>query len=382
MLFVFWFAFALIAYTIIGFPILLIIRGILFKQHHTSDITFRPSVSLIVAAYNEEANIEAKMKNILELAYPTQKLQVLIASDGSTDATNEIVTRYVNDYITLLALPRLGKAKALERAVSAATGDILVFSDANSLYTTDAIQQLVKHFADDQIGGVAGNQRYIKDAKQVTNLGETGYWSIDRQLKIWESRSGNAISATGAIYAIRKSLFRGVEEGVTDDFYISTNIIAQHYRLLFEPDAIAYETVAKNQSKEFKRKVRIMTRGLTGILVMRELLNPAQHGFYAIQLFTHKVLRRILFLPLCFLFVANLFLIQLHPFYLVTLLPQLMVYGVALIGWIMLRQNKSLPRLISVPTYAVMVYIAAAIATRNIITGKRITRWSTHRSDT
>jgi cellulose synthase/poly-beta-1,6-N-acetylglucosamine synthase-like glycosyltransferase len=377
--FLFYLSLALILYTYMLFPLLLIVRGIFLPKPHQQDPRFRPNVSMIVAAYNEEKSIEEKLQNIKALDYPKDKLEVLIASDGSSDNTNAIVQSYADEQIKLLVLGRLGKAKALEEAVALASGEILVFSDANSLYAPDAIQKLAQHFVDKTIGGVAGNQVYLKNKASQENSGETSYWSFDRQLKIWESRAGNTISATGAIYAIRRSLFQGVMEGVTDDFFVSSNVIAQGYRLIFEADAIAYESVAKNQSKEFGRKVRIMTRGLNGVLQMRRLLNPFQYGFYAVQLATHKILRRLLFIPLIVIFVCNLFLLGESWIYQLSFIPQLALYGMALLGWLLMRQNRKLPRPIAIASFGMMVYVAAALASWNVLCGKQIIRWSTER---
>lgn len=372
---------AVIIYTLFIFPLILLIRGTFFFVPHQVNKNTFPTITMIVAVYNEASSIEMKLQNIKSLDYPVSKLQVIIASDGSSDDTNIIAERYTDEQIQLLTLPRVGKAEALNRAAKYAHGDILVFSDANSQYLPDALSQLVQHFADERIGGVAGNQLYVSETDDPGSMGEIKYWSFDRQLKIWESNGGNTISATGAIYAIRRTLFQGVVEGVTDDFYVSTNVIAQGYRLIFEPNAVAFEHVAKDQQKEFERKVRIMTRGLTGVLVMRHLLNPVRYGFYSIQLFTHKVLRRLLFVPFVLLFVANMFLTLDGIVYLLTLLPQFVVYGLVVIGWVLSRQNRSLPRIIALPTYAMMVYVAAAYATWNVMTGNRIIQWSTHRTN-
>ena len=379
LIFLFWFSIGLIVFTYAVFPLIIIVRGVFFaEEHEKADIT--PSVSLIIAAYNEEGGIEDKLKNVKELDYyDVEGFEAIIASDGSEDRTNEIVKPYTNEKIRLMELPRQGKAGTLNDAIATAKGEILVFSDANSLYAPDAIHKLVQHFADERVGGVAGNQEYVSTKETASNVGETGYWSFDRQLKLWESKGGNTISATGAIYAIRRDLFMGVPTGVTDDFVTSTRVIAQGYRLVFEPDAIAYEHVAKNQKKEFGRKVRVMTRGLFAVVMMRELFNPARYGFYAFQLFIHKVLRRLLYIPLVVILITNIFLVQVHWFYILTMLGQVALYGTALLGWQMIQRDMKMPKLVSLPTFGVMVYLAAAIATWNLIRGNQIVRWSTHR---
>jgi cellulose synthase/poly-beta-1,6-N-acetylglucosamine synthase-like glycosyltransferase len=375
-LFLFLGSIAIIVYTYIVFPLLLIVRGLIKPMSHKTD-TIVPSVSLIIAAYNESESVEAKIKNIKALDYPLDKFEVIIGSDGSDDGTNELIRKYKDKTIQLFELPRQGKADTLNSIVKQATGDILVFSDANSLYAPDAIQKLVQHFADEQIGGVAGNQRYITTKDTQDNIGETSYWSFDRQLKIWESVGGSVISATGAIYAIRRELFQSVPLGVTDDFVTSVRVIAQGYRLVYEPNAVAYENVAKDQKREFRRKVRVMTRGFNAVLFMAELLNPLKYGFYALQLFTHKVLRRLLYIPMILIFLSNIFLLSAGWIYVLTFVSQLAIYTIALLGAWMIRYGIPLPKIVSLITFACMVYLAAIFASWNVLRGNRITLWST-----
>ena len=272
---VFWGAGATIVATYAVFPVGLLVRGALMRRPVRS-AAIEPSVSIIIAARNEAADIGRRLENLASLDYPRDRLEVVIASDGSEDATAAIVARWAERGVRLLDLPRVGKADALNAAVAASTGEILVFSDANSMFAADAVRALVRRFADPEVGGVAGDQRYESAATgDALAEGERGYWDLDRLLKIAESRAGNVVSATGAIYAIRRSLFRPVATGVTDDFYTSVQVVAQGRRLVFARDAVAFEPPAKSGGDEFGRKVRIMTRGLRGTILMRELLGSA-----------------------------------------------------------------------------------------------------------
>jgi len=211
-----WSAAALVLYTYLLFPALVFLRGLLGRRpYKPGEIT--PRLSLIIAAHNEANTIGAKLDNILSLDYPHERLEVVVASDGSTDNTEAIVSRYARQGIKSLSLPRQGKAPALNAAVAASTGEILVFSDANSMYAPDALRALTRPFADPEVGGVAGDQRYLSGRRaDLGSEGERRYWDFDRKLKQFQSRAGSAISATGAIYAIRRSLFRPVPAGVTD----------------------------------------------------------------------------------------------------------------------------------------------------------------------
>lgn len=379
MLVIFWGSIALIIFTYAIFPVIVYIRGLLFPHKYKQDNNYKPSVSLIIAAYNEEENILKKINNIKSLDYyDRQNFEVIIASDGSTDLTNELVANHANNKIRLLKLSRSGKADTLNDAVAQSRGDILVFSDANSLYVKDAIDKLVRNFADEKVGGVAGNQQYSTTI-DGQNDGEVVYWNFDTSLKKWQGKAGNAIAATGAIYAIRRSLFIEVPQGVTDDFVTSTRVISQGSRLVYDQEAVAFEQVAENQKKEFRRKVRIMTRGLYAVFIMRELLNPFEYGFYSFQLFVHKLLRRLLYIPLIVMFLANMFLLQEHWFYQLTMFAQVVFYTISIVGWQLAIRDFKLPKAISIMTFGCMVYAAALLATWNVLTGQKIVTWSTHR---
>lgn len=375
----FWSAAILVAYTYFLFPLLLFLRGIFTPRSYAS-ADLSPHVSLIIAAYNEASVIAAKLDNILALDYPRDRLEVLVVSDGSDDGTNEIVRGYAGRGVKLLALPRQGKAAALNAAVAAASGEILVFSDANSMYASDAILALVRPFADAQVGGVAGNQRYLSTKTAgPTDAGEKSYWGFDRKLKQFQSRAGHTTSATGAIYAIRRHLFRSVPAGVTDDFVISTYVIAQGYRLVFAPDAVAYESVATKSNEEWMRKVRVITRGLRAVILMRELLNPFRYGFYSLQLFSHKVLRRFMVFPHLILLVVSPLLWRRRFLYRVATVGQLGFYSLGLLG--MWFNGRSIGRfkLFTIPFYFCMVNIACLLAVWNVIRGRRIERWEPRR---
>jgi cellulose synthase/poly-beta-1,6-N-acetylglucosamine synthase-like glycosyltransferase len=375
----FWLALAFIFYTYVLFPILVLLRGLVAaRPYRRDDIT--PAVSVIIAAYNEADSIGAKLENLLALDYPAKKLEIIVASDGSQDETNDIVRRYERQGVKLLALPRQGKAPALNAAVSLATGEILVFSDANSMFATQALRRLVEPFADPEVGGVAGNQRYLAHVGGTpAGEGEKSYWRFDRRLKQFQSRAGNVISATGAIYAIRTSLFMPVPEGVTDDFVTSTRVIAQGFRLVFAPEAVAYEPVAGERGLEFGRKVRVITRGLWAVVMMRQLLNPLRYGFYSLQLFSHKLLRRLVVFPLLVLFVTSFFLWSEGLFYQLALLGQLALYGLAGVGLILEGSKLGRFKLVSLPYYFCLVNGACLLAAWNVLRGHRIVRWNTSR---
>lgn len=369
---------AAVAYAYVGFPLLAILRAWLFpRPWRQAEIT--PSVSLVIICHNEEASIGGKLANVLSLDYPADQLQILIGSDGSTDATEAIVSACGDPRVRLLAYPRRGKIPALNDTVAEATGEVLVFSDANSQFDRDALRCLTRHFADDSIGCVAGNQVYTNDPQAGTAAaGERSYWSYDRRLKLAESTAGNAISATGAIYAIRRDLFCPAPSGVTDDFAISTRVIRQGYRLVFDPQAIATEPVAGKPKAEFRRKTRVMTRGFRSVFSIADLLNPFRYGFYAIQLFSHKVLRRLVAIPLLLLLALTPF-IEWDWFRIGLILAQAAVYVPAILGYLLSGTSIGRSKVVSVPYYFCLVNLAALVALGNVIAGRKIERWDTQR---
>ena len=347
----FWISLVLIAYAYFVYPLILLAYAYFFPRPVRSG-EIAPTISLIIACHNEEATIGSKLANIEDLDYSSDRLQVVVASDGSTDKTESIIRRWDRYQVKLVCLPRSGKAAALNAAVRIATGEILVFTDANSILEKDALKSLVRPFADPSVGGVAGNQRYAKQtASDHRDQGERAYWSYDRFLKKMESRCGNVVSATGAIYAIRRDLFRTVPPGVTDDFVISTRVIEQGRRLVFSESAVAYEPASVSARNEFRRKVRLMTRGQYSLWVMRRLLQPFEHKFYAVELWSHKLLRRMLFLPLTLLFVCNLALFDDGGAYLSFGILQASFYAMAVIGLFAGRLTENVPKWATLPEY-------------------------------
>ncbi len=381
----FWLAGALVAFTYAAFPALVGLRARLApRPHRPADIT--PTVSVVIAAHDEAEHIGARVDNLLGQDYPADRLQIVVASDGSTDGTVGAARRD-DPRVVVLDLPRVGKAEALNAAVAASTGEILVFSDANTSYAPDAVRAIVRSFADPEVGGVAGDQRYLPrganpagaDEADASGVGERSYWDIDRLVKTWESLGGNVISATGAIYALRRELFVSVPEGVTDDFVTSTRVIAHGRRLVFEPAARAYEPVAPSSRQEYRRKVRIMTRGLRGVVVARSLLDPRRHGFYALQLLTHKVLRRLMAVPLVVIALTSPLLWSRGALYRLATLGQIGVYGLGALGLLLRNRPIGRSKLLALPAFFVLVNVAALHALLNLLTGRRIARWTPDR---
>jgi cellulose synthase/poly-beta-1,6-N-acetylglucosamine synthase-like glycosyltransferase len=378
---VFWGTLALIVYAYVGFAMLLAVRSLCRKPTIKLEIT--PSVTLIVIAHNEEESIGAKLENILALDYPHEQLQVLIGSDGSDDNTHAIVRSYADQNIELHVCPRQGKIPTLNATVAHATGEILVFSDANSMFDVDSIRALTRCFADESVGAVAGNQCYNSDSQNAASFAERMYWNFDRFLKQAQSAAGNATSSTGAIHAIRRQLFHPVPSGVSDDFVISTRAIEQGYRLIFEPDAIAREAVAPTDKAEFSRKSRVIARGLRGLWAVNNLFNPFRFGFYSVQLASHKLLRWSVVWLLPILFITSGILAQTSLVGQLFLAAQVVFYGAALIAFLFRTTTISrwrTFRMLSIPYYFCLVNVASAQAWGQVILGRKIDVWSSKRT--
>ncbi len=372
-------SFAFIAYAYVVFPVLVILRGMFATRPWKtgSDI---PSVDIVIICYNEASCIENKLQNLISLDYPANRLRFILASDGSDDGTAIAIQNFPDARITFLDCPRRGKIPALNDAVRIATGEILVFSDANSMFDTDALRCLVRHFADPEVGCVAGNQVYTKsNSSGAAAAGEHSYWNLDRMIKDAESRAGNAISATGAIYAVRRELVSEVPSGVTDDFTISTRVIRHGYRIVFDPVAISREAVAGKSKTEFRRKLRVMTRGFQAVWGVRDLLNPIRYGFYSVQLFSHKVLRRLVVYPLILLIVLIPWQWMEGGWLRWLALAQMAFYGIASTGFVMANRGLRLPKFVAIAYYFCLINLAALLASWNFLFGKKIDRWNSTR---
>lgn len=386
---IFWLAGALVVYAYAGFPLLLAVRALVRRKTtdgrgDRSSESEPPRVSMVVVAHNEAATIADKIENIYSLDYPADRLEVIVASDGSDDGTDEIVESFARPNLRLLVFPRQGKIPALNAAAARAQGEILVFSDANSMFAADALRTLVAPFSDPSVGAVGGNQRYLPDGGgHMASFSERLYWRYDRQLKLMQSRHGNMTAATGAIHAVRRDLFRPVPLGVSDDFITSTRAIAQGFRLVFEPNAVAYERVAPSEEAEFNRKLRIIVRGLRGLWVMRELFNPLRHGFYSVQLFSHKLLRWSVCWLLLLVFAASVALYGEGWLYAWAARAQFALYACAACGLALGSTQLAKYRffkVFGVPFYFTMANYAALRAWLRVFGGARVDLWESERS--
>ena len=373
---VFWASTALVGFTYFGAPLVILARGAL-RPRPVRAAPGEPAVSVVIAARNEAASIGARLANLAAVEYPPECLEVVVASDGSEDDTVAIARSadLGERRFLVLDLDRVGKADALNAAVAETTGEIVVFTDANTAFAPDAIRALVAPFADPEVGGVAGNQVYTRGDGAPDARGERSYWNFDRLMKRAESAAGSTVSATGAIYALRREVVPRILAGVTDDFFTSTAVIAAGRRLVFAEDAVAYEPPAESGGKEYGRKVRIISRGFRGVLARRELLDPRRTGFYAFQLGWHKVLRRLMAVPVIAIGATSLSLARSSGFFRLLATVQAAAYGLAATGLVAPASRVGRSRPAALAAFFVLVNTASLHAAVNVLRGHRIERW-------
>ncbi len=371
----FWASGITLAYAYLGFPALVLLRAALRpRPYHEADI--EPSVTVVIAAHNEARVIQDKVTNLAAVDYPADRLEIVIASDGSDDGTPRLAREAGGNRVHVLDLPRVGKAAALKQALAKATGEVIVFSDANSMFDPNAIRVLVRPFADPEVGGVAGNQVYSRSAGgDSSTLGERGYWDLDRLLKVAQSKSGSVTGATGAIYAVRSALVDEIRDDVNDDFFISLGVIARGYRLVFAPGAVAYEDVTASVAETFARRVRVMVRGLRCVAVQPRLLDPRRHGFFSVQLVSHKVVPRLAAFPLAVLAVSSALLFRRGKMYRTAAAGQAAFYGLGLVGIAFARRPWSRRKLLALPAFFCLVNAASVVAVWHLLSGKSFARW-------
>jgi cellulose synthase/poly-beta-1,6-N-acetylglucosamine synthase-like glycosyltransferase len=377
---VFWLSVATAAYAYAGFPALVALVGTL-RGRGVRKAPVTPSISVLIAAYNEEEAIAERLENALATDYPASRREVVVASDGSTDATERIVAEYAPRGVRLLRLPRRGKVAALDEAARGAPGEILVFSDANTHVEPGALRAMAACFADPEVGGVVGHTGYrLPEDGESSSRGEDLYWRYDTWIKEMESRTGSVVSAHGGLYAVRRELYRRPADGsVTDDFAISTAVVEQGKRLVFERDARAWEVAVPKAEREFRRRVRLMTRGMRGVALRRALLNPARHGFYSVVLLSHKVVRRLVPLALVALLASSLALAPRGGAWATVAAAQLGFYALAALGFAVRGRPVGSRRPLYVPFFFCMANAAALVALFRFVRGDRIERWQPQR---
>ncbi|MHB1846212.1 MAG: glycosyltransferase family 2 protein [Deltaproteobacteria bacterium] len=343
----------LVAYAYLGYPLLLVALDALqqaasnvarlrrgLDRRRGREPSEPPYVTLVIAAYNEARVIREKLENCLALDYPPDRLEILVGSDGSTDATDEIVRAFAFRGVTLSCAPRGGKAKVLDRLIPMAKGELVVLSDANTMFRADALRRLVSRMDDPEVGAVCGQLKFVPSLPATAGVGGRGgdagereglYWTYESLLKLYEGKLGCVVGANGGIYAIRRRLFQPLPRGtITDDFVIPLRLLAAGYRVLYEPAAVAYEDAPEAVSTEFGRRVRIGAGNYQSLSLLGALARSPR-PFAAAAFVSHKLLRWVTPFLLTFGLAGSLALWS-HPLVRVALLLQLAFYAAAVRG--------------------------------------------------
>jgi cellulose synthase/poly-beta-1,6-N-acetylglucosamine synthase-like glycosyltransferase len=330
---VFWLSAGLIAYTHLGYPLLLRLAvSIVGRREPRPGVDpFLPSVSLIIAAHDEQDVIERKLENAVALDYPAEKLEVIVASDGSQDATVELARAFAarDRRVAVLELPRGGKVAAQDAAVEVASGEVIAFSDANAFWEPDALEFLVRRFTDERVGYVCGQLRYA--GSDGANQ-EGAYWRFETAVRALESRLGSITAGNGAIYAVRRDSYMRLDRRTSHDLSFPFNMVKHEWRAVHEPRARAVEQPLPTVEGEFRRKRRMMSHAWPTVLG-GGMLDPRGYGvLYAFEIFSHRVLRYATPFLHVIALAANLVLVGRGGIYVLALIAQLAFFAAAALG--------------------------------------------------
>lgn len=370
---IFWFLVFLILYSYFGYLLVLIILGIIFKKE-TKKGEITPSISLLISVYNEEKIIQKKIENSLELDYPKDKIEIIIASE-SDDQTNQIIKRCKDKRIKLFIYPqREGKQYTIYRTIPRCRGEIIVFTDTNGLFKKDAIKKLVRNFVDAKIGCVSGQLKYVDSEKTSIGESEGIYWKYEIFIKSLESKIQSVLGVNGSIYAIRKKLYSPLSKYRGDDFDLPIRIAQQGYGVVLESEAISTEEIYPETIKEFKRKVVIIGWHFRGALILLKNSFKKNQLLLIFQLISHKILRWLVGFFLIFIFISNLFLLK-TTFYSFIFIGQIIFYSLAFLGYLYDKKGKKINRLINIIYYFCVINMAGLIGVIKAVFNKQKPTW-------
>jgi cellulose synthase/poly-beta-1,6-N-acetylglucosamine synthase-like glycosyltransferase len=375
----FWICAGLCFYVYFGYPLILFLFS--GRRNTSSVVNLRlPTVSLIISAYNESNVIQSKLENALALDYPEDLLEIIVISDCSDDGTDEIVQRFPDGRVRLVRqAKRLGKSAGLNLGVPSTSGQILVFSDANALYEPLAVRRLVRHFSDPKVGYAVGNSRYLEDSSSQAVQAEGCYWKFETWLKQCESGFYSVVGADGAIYAIRRELYVPLRPTDINDFLNPLQIVDQGLVGVFEPTAISFEKAAGSFEQEFRRKTRIISRSLSALARVPDVLNPFKNSRHWFMLMSHKVLRWFTPLYMMVLLAISITLWEI-PTYRTIAVLQLSYYSCALVGWFSHGRLATF-KLFYFPYYFCLVNLASFVGIFKWVSGDLRATWKPARHE-
>lgn len=372
---VFWTFVALLAYVYFLYPAVVRALATVAGRPVRRSSENRPTVTVLITAYNEERSIVAKIDNVLALDYPPHLLEVSVVSDASSDGTDRAVRSYGSERVQLLRVEgRLGKTACQNAAVAQARGEIVLFTDATTHVKPDALAAMVESFADPEVGCVGGLLVYQGKGRNLTASGGLSYWGYEVALRAAESRLGTLIGVSGCLYAVRRSAYRPIAPEVISDFVIAARMREQGLRTLLETRAICFEETLDHSGRELAMRVRVAIRSINALISERRLLNPLVDPLFAWQLWSHKLLRYAS--PYCLL--ATLLssaVLATVPLYRLALLVQIGVIAAGAAGFL-LQVSAHRLGVLSKPYYFLLTNLAAAIATVRYLRGERMVTWN------
>ncbi len=378
----FWLALFFIFYAYAGYPLLITVLSMLINSKiKKADI--EPYVSLLVTAFNEEKDISDKIKNSLKLDYPKDKFEIVVASDGSTDSTDDIVRSFKNNEAGVKVVlhrveGRVGKTQTQNSAVNICQGEIIIFSDAASMYDKNVIRALVRNYADSKVGAVSGMYTYEENKGASAGLATIIFWNLENYIKSCQTKIQTISGCCGCIYSLRKNLYENLPSTIISDLVEPLMILQKGYRIVFEPEARALEETAGKTADEFKMRIRVIVRGMTGMLFAKKLYNPFKYPFVSLQLISHKVMRW--FVPIfCIIaFVTNALLLSSSQLYFFLFIGQVLFYVLAITGFFL--EKKGVHKIIFyLPLYFCIVNLASLISMFKVLKGENIVTWQTKR---
>ena len=373
----FWVSLGLLFYVYVGYPAILAALAALSRRKSTEP-GYLPSVSILIAAYNEERSIQRKLRETLDLDYPPEKMEVIVLSDASSDATDSIVEACRDPRVRLLRIPeRKGKTHAQNEGARIARGEILIFSDATAKYHPKAVRYLAGNYADPTVGAVSGRYLYFDPSQtSPTALGTIAFWSYENLIKVCQSRIHTITGCCGCIYSVRKAAYTELPADVISDLTQPLQVIQKGYRAVFEDRALAFEETTASTNEEFSMRVRVVTRGMRGLLTVPHLLKPWKYPWISFQLFSHKVLRWLVPCFLIGLFLSNAALVGI-PGYRYVFALQVFFYIFALFSAVVPVHRQS--RLLGIPLYFCTLNMAALLSLIEVLRGRKYVVWQTVR---
>lgn len=363
---------AWLAYVYAGYPVFLWLAGLWRKFELQTAEDYWPKVSVLISARNEEKDIEWKIRETLSWNYPADRLELIIGSDASEDRTDEIVQSIHDSRLRYVRMEsRVGKNEALNRLSKIATGDLLLFSDANSHIDKDCLAGMVRYFSDPRVGCVTGTEHTQSEEKELAvGSGTRAYLNYEFGVTRLESRVGSIIVCDGALFAVRHSLFYTLQPDLANDLELPFWIGSQGYALLCDPKAWALEKAMRSSREEFNRKRRICGQGVLGFWRLRGCLR----GFRAWQFLSRKVMRWLSLVPMAGILLASAMLWR-NPFFALLLALQAVFYILAFVGWTLNLRDRQGGAIFTMPFYFLLVNLAAVIGVFQACTGRRFAVW-------